>query len=395
MKIRFWLWLFFIPAGAYALDAESCVGAALRDTNLVVQNSARERAAYHTFRSDTAARLPGFSAGLDAVYLTNTLQETLSLQVDFDLSKLLAGNPALSYYDLERTRLENAVNLADVRRNVVETYAALYAAVQKKKGYEKAVEYFTSHISLMERLQSRGVGNGLDLARARIRLRGLQDTIRGIDSDVDSALLDLNGLTGGSFTANDLASMQAPLTNLSGLAGRELTNSSFYRLAALELEVKKEIYRRSVYASVPGASLSAAYTLDNASPRDSELQFTLSASMNVFGFGSLKEANAALLGDYEAQQNTFALRVRDMKLELERRLQDYDAQTNRYVSAGSAFRLAESDLPLANSLYEQGKLTETDLLDVFSDYTDLYGQLYDLLYACAFDAAELDYLLGD
>jgi len=96
---------------------------------------------------------------------------------------------------------------------------------------------------------------------------------------------------------------------------------------------------------------------------------------------------------YEYQKNIFDENQRKLKVQIGQLITDIENLETVYKNTVKNIESATQNIETAKSYYEKGKIKETDLLSVFSEYLAAKEQFYENLYNYLYKKAELDFIL--
>lgn len=394
----------------YAADLKDCVSLAAANSPALKAYGEKLSSTLAAADRDRKALLPQLSASGEEGYsaygkdsgLSNGLTGRAGLQLAWDLPKVLAGYPRLSRLETEKAAASLALAKKTLERDVARNYYQLAILLGKKADYETAREYFSSHISDIEKLGDKGLDVKLDLIRTGIQLKSLEVSASDIGAQVRAALLSLNSATGGSFGPQDLSFGDLPSPEAAGAYADTGTPAAFppgsaaallTSLDELELGTALESYHQSAYGWAPSLALGLDRAITPIDPATERYRTAISASLPVFDFGqraadrkSLKRAGEYQRGLNRDNARQLALSIAGLEVEM------YNAASS-CAAAQANLKDADESLETARDYYRQGKLKETDLLSIFSEYLAVKEQARDSLGLYLDKKADLDYLL--
>lgn len=398
--------LFSVPAALSALDLDGCVQMALVNSRALKAAAGYTQASEQAYKSARASLRPALSASGEAAYnryqaaagLPDGLMGQAGVQFSLDLRKTLAG-AELERLDLEKSRLSGQLAQKDVVRSVTQDYYGLYTLLGKKADYAQALKYFNSHIEDIEKLENSGMDLKLDRARAEMQLKSLEVSAAAVETGIAGAVSSLSSVAGAPLRAEDLVFDGAPADG--GLPaiqdeaaappaapGRSLAA----RLDGLETAAAYEAWRRAGFIYAPALQLGLARNIRPIDPATENSRTYLAASLDIFDWGAKARAKNAALETYRARAETQAENKRLLSLSLERLAAEIKSEAAAYAALRGNFLSAAGNLETAKTYYRQGKIKETDLLSIFSEYLDAKQQSRDALGRYLEKKTELAYL---
>jgi outer membrane protein TolC len=326
-------------------------------------------------------------------------------QLSLDLKKTLSGYPELSRLELEKSRLLRELAERDIVRSVTQDYYRLYILLGKRADYSEARAYFSSHIKDIEKLESAGLDLKLDRVRAEIQLKSLELTARELESDISSVLKSLSSAAGKELKAEDLV-FEGGLGALDRLPGIEAgfiavstcaghcadAGRLSSRLDRLETSSAFETYRQSKFSYAPTLQLGLVRSVHIIDPATELYRTYIAVNLDVFDFGAHSAERTALLRDYEARRETELENQKQLRLSLDRLTDEMAGAAASYTGLKKNYEAAAGNLETAKLYYTKGKIKETDLLSIFSEYLDAKQQSRDALGRYLDKKAELAYL---
>lgn len=397
---------FYAPAALSALDLDGCVQMALTNSRAIKAAGSLTQASAQAYKSARASLRPVLSASGEAAYnryqaaagLPDGLMGQAGMQFSVDLRRTLAG-AELERLDLEKSRLAGQLAEKDVIRSVTLDYYSLYTLLRKKADYAEALKYFNSHIEDIEKLESSGLDLKLDRARAEMQLKSLEVSAAALDTEIANALASLSSAAGARLKTEDLVFDGAPADGglpaiQDGAAAPPARpgQSLAARLAGLETASAYEAWRRAGFIYAPALQLGLARNIHPIDPATENYRTYLAVSLDIFDWGAKAGAKNAALETYRAQVETETENKRLLTLSLERLAAELNSEAAAYEALRENFLSAAGNLETAKTYYRQGKLKETDLLSIFSEYLDAKQQSRDALGRYLDKKTELAYL---
>ncbi len=398
------------PAQAFALDLDGCVSMALAASHALRSSEQKINSARSAYSRDRRSLFPVLSVSGEDGYnryqagsgLRDGLTGTTGARFSLDLKKNLSDYPELSRLELEKSRIQRDLAEKDIVRSVTQDYYRLYILLGKRADYSEARKYFSSHIEDIEKLENAGLDLKLDRVRAEIQLKSLELTARDLDTDIDGVLRSLSSATGAELRAEDLTFQGGPesfgrLPGQDGIAaistccaGAEGVFSA--RLDRLETNSAYETYRQSRFSYAPTLELGVARNLAIIDPATELYRTYIAVSLDVFDFGARAEERKAYLHDYEARKEAELENQKQLRLSLDRLAAEMNGAAVSYDGLKKNYEAAAGNLETAKLYYTKGKIKETDLLSIFSEYLDAKQQSRDALGRYLDTMTELAYL---
>ena len=393
------LTLFTALGTASAAGLKDCVAKAEANSPAVKAYEQKLAAALAARERDRRAGLPKLSASAEDGYssystdsgLANGFNGTLSLQLGWDLPKVLSGYQRLAVLETDKSRLLLEISRRALSRNIQKNYYRLYILAEKKADYAEAKAYFVSHIAAIEDLGDRGMDVQLDLLHANMQLRSLGVAAAGTESALKNELLALNSRTGGNFGESDFDFRDIPAPAEAAIPAGTAEAAPETRLNSLDLRSAEESYRQSGYFYAPALAFGVNKAVTPIDPAAERSRVFLSLSLDLFDFGSRAADRKSLLAESEARRASGLEDLRVLKLTLLQLQTAIRNAASACAAAGAGLQDADKAMKTADEYYRQGKIKETDLLSVFSDYLAAKEQARDALGDYLDKKADLDY----
>lgn len=414
--IRYFFYLtavLLLPARLAALDLDGCVKMALASSHAFKASGLNVEAARSAYARDRRALLPALSVTGEDGYnhyqagsgLRDGLMGQVGAQLSWDMGKTLSGYPEAARLELEKARLLRDLDEKDIVRGVTQDYYRLYVLLGKREDYAEAQKYFFSHIEDIEKLEGAGLDVKLDRVRAEIQFKSMELTGKALETQIAGALSSLSYTVGAELRAEDLvfeggAEAFSRLPDLAN-GGPEVSSCCAdagggysARLDRLETSSAFEAYRQSKYAYAPTLALGLARNLDSIDPATELSRTYVAVNLPLFDFGARAAGRKALLRGYEARKETELESQRTRRLALKTLAAEIDSASASYEGLRKNYEAAAGNVETAKLYYAEGKIKETDLLSIFSEYLDAKQQSRDALGSYLNKKAELAYLLA-
>jgi len=402
--------IFLLPARLFALDLDGCVKMALAASHALKAAGQRTSSSQASYDRDRKSLLPALSVTGEDGYnryqagsgLRDGLTGQAGAQFSLDLKKNLSNYPELSRLELEKSRIQRDLAEKDVVRNVTQDYYRLYILLGKRADYSEARDYFSSHIEDIAKLEAAGLDLKLDRVRAEIQLKALELTAHQLDADINATLKSLSSAVGAELRAEDLVFEGGP-----GAPGRLPVEAGVVvastccadpaglytaRLDQLETSSAYETYRQSAFYYAPAIQLGITKNLSIIDPATELYRTYVAVSLDVFDFGARAEERKSFLREYEARRETQSENRRQLLLALDRLTVEIAGEADAYAGLKKNYEAAAGNLETAKDYYTKGKIKETDLLSIFSEYLDAKQQSREALGRYFDKKADLDYL---
>lgn len=399
-----------LPARLCALDLDGCVKMALSNSHALKAAGLRINSSASGYARDRKALLPVLSVTGDEGYnryqagsgLRDGLTGLVGAQFSLDLKKNLSNYPELSRLELEKSRIQRDLAEKDIVRRVTQDYYRLYILLGKRADYAEAREYFFSHIEDIEKLEAAGLDLKLDRVRAEIQLKSLELTARELETEISGALKSLSSAAGAELRAEDIVFEGGPGApgRLPGEAGIKAVSTSSVdgagafsaRLDRLETDSAYVTYEQSNYYYAPTLQLGLTRNLNVIDPATERYRTYAAVSLDVFDFGARAEERRSFLHEYEARKETELANQKQLRLSQDELAAEIDGAAASYAGLKKNYEAAAGNLETAKLYYTKGKIKETDLLSIFSEYLDAKQQSRDALGRYFDKKAELAYL---
>ena len=422
-------YIFFQPCNlACAVTLEQCKTMALYNSKLLQAYENLIESSIFANRKDKSSLLPQISGFYQPDYVQygknadfahhHGYRNTVGVTLSIDIPKILSDYPQLSNLEIEKSKLITKIAANEILKQVTQEYYQLYVLLEKKSYYSIAQSYISTHIKDIEALQSKGVDVKLDLIRANVQLRSLYISRSNINQDVTNVLTSLNSIMNTEYKEPDFSTMDAPdmaalatdqtifdenapetemensyIERLEKILPQRLANLEQSKLDGLDVSVAREKYRQSDYSYLPfleGGFEHNAHTIDPGIETDRAF---ILLNFNIFDFGQRANEKRQLKYAYESQKGLFDENQRKIKVRIDQIITQIENIQTTYRNAGENLTNAAKALDVAREYYQQGKIKETDLLNIFAEYMNAKDQDYDILYDFFFKKAELDSLI--
>jgi outer membrane protein TolC len=417
---------FLFYNSAYAVTLEQCKTAALCNSKLLEAYENLIESSIYANRKDKSLLLPQISGfyqpdyvqyGPKADFAHHGYRNKAGIALSLDIPKILADYPQLSNLEIEKSKLIMKIAESEILKRVTQDYYQLYVLLKKKSYYVDAQSYINDHIKDIEALQSKGVDVKLDLIRAEVQLRSLYISRSNINQDIANVLVSLNSIMNTEYKESDFSTMDAPdmlaiqtdhtvfdknapeaeaktsyIECMEKILQQKLANLEQSRLDEFDVKLAEEQYRQSKYSYLPsleGGYEHNSHTIDPAIETDRAF---LSLNFYIFDFGQKTNEEEQMKYAYESQKRFFNENQRKLKIQIDQLITQIENIQTTYKNASENLQNAEKALDTAKDYYQQGKIKETDLLNIFSEYMNAKDQSYDSLYDFFFKKAELDSL---
>ena len=390
--------LVLLPARLAALDLDGCVKLALANSHALKASELRIEGAGAAYARDRRERLPALSVTGEDGYnryqagsgLRDGLTGQVGAQFSWELGKALSGYPEASRLVLEKARLLRDLQEREIIRGVTQDYYKLYILLGKRADYGEARTYFSSHIEDIERLETAGLDVKLDRVRAEIQLKSLELTQKELETGIAGALRSLSSAAATELRAENLVFEGGgeAFSRLPALDGAGLEVSTCcagagglfsVRLDRLETSSAFEAYRQSKFAYTPILALGLTRNLAILDPATELYRTYVAVNVPIFDFGARAEDRKALLRTYEARKEAEQDSQRQRLLELEALKSEMKSAAAAYEGLRKNYEAAAGNVETAKLYYAKGKIKETDMLSIFSEYLDAKQQSRDAL----------------
>jgi outer membrane protein TolC len=423
--ICFSVLLFFHTYSAYGITLKECIDLSLKNSKVLLAYENLIKSNIYSHKKDQNSLLPQLSATGEMSYLNydpksdfkSGFEEKINAELSLDLKNIIARYPELSRMEIEKSTLLKALAENEIRKNITQDYYKLYILLKKKPEYLNTKTYFDEHVKDIEYLKSMGMDVKLDLIRAQMQRKSINISIQNINSTIKSTLLSLNSMMDSAFIEKDFFSMDDPLMDgaKSGPQPSEVKDtekdggaaqpdslekisinkiSLVYenRLSELDLKIAEEAYKQSKLYSIPSLHFGVDHNFNNIDPNTEANRIYLAISLEVFDFAQKMNEEKQLKYNYEYQKNIYEENRKKLKLRIEQLIEEIDNAQAAYLHTQDNLEDEKKILYTARTYYRQGKLKETDLLDIFSEYLSAEEQAFEAQYNYLYKKAELDYI---
>jgi len=399
----------------------------LRNSKLLESYENLIKSAVYANRKDKSGLFPQVSGFYEPDYVQygenvdfahHGARNKLGAAISLDIPKILANYPQLSNLEIEKNRLVKKIAESEIQKIVIQNYYKLYVFLKKKNYYIEAQGFIGAHIKDIEELGLKGVDVKLDSIRAQMQLKSLYISASNIHEEIINALALLNSLMNTEYKESDFSAMDtpdmaaletnqkifnenAPETNtenyyighIERIIPQKLSTLEQSKLDEFDVESAKEKYRQSKYSYLPtlqGGIEHNAHTIDQSIET---YRSYLALNFDIFDFGQKANEKQELKYSYESQKKLFDENQRKLKLQIDQLIAEIENIQTTYKNASDNLENAKKAIETAKDYYQQGKIKETDLLSIFSEYMNAKDQSYEILYNFFFKKAELDSLI--
>jgi len=410
----------------YAVTLEECKELSLHNSRLLESYENGIKSALYARRKDLSALLPQLSASYEPEHLhfsdrsefTPGSQSRVGVTLSYDLQKLLVNYPQLSHLELEKSKLIKKVAENENQKDLVQAYYKLFVLLKKKRNYADAQAFIRDHIKNIEELQSRGVDVKLDLIRANVQLTSLSTSLSNITGEIENDLIALNSMMNTTYQEAEFSSMDAPdvaaikidqaaqdketpeaetedsyIGRVEKLVPCGIGKLEQSKLDAFDVTIAKANHQRSTWYFLPSLQGGFEHNSHTVDPNTEENRTFLTLHIDISDWAQKATAERELHYSYEAQKKLFEENQRKLRVRIEQLISELETVQTTYQNALDNVTGAESSLVTAKEYFRQGKIKETDLLSVFSEYLVAKDASNDLLYSFLSKKGELDSLI--
>ncbi len=414
---------------AYPLALNECITRSLDNGKLVQAYENQIKAAIYDYKKQRSELLPQTVAttGVDHLWYSpkadldplSGFVGKVGVELSMDLQKLIASYPELARLEIEKSELLKTITRNVIRKEVTQDYYTLYVLLKKKKDYEGVDSYFGDHIKDVLKLQDSGVDVKLDLIRAQVQQNSIHVSMSNINGEISKALISLNSRMASDFKESDFASMTEPelpeataqaifnenepkteaeiqtsyVERVEAGYAKKLSDIYQLKLDASEVKIAKEAFRQSQFYYIPSLQFGAEHNIHTIDPTVEAYRLSLSMSLNIFDFPQKEFEKRKLERTYAYQKDVFDENERKLKVQIDQLITDIENLQTTYKNAVANLGGATQIIVTAKTYYEQGKIKESDLLSVSSEYLAAKEQFYEALSNYLNKKAELDFLL--
>ncbi len=420
--------IFLSTAACDAASLKDCVSLALQNSQLITAYENQVRAHVEAYRKSLSVLLPQtqISVGGDQVWFGRASglahrhgnEGHLGATASLALQKLISLAPRLNRMEIEKSRLLQTIARQTLKKDVTQEYDKLYVLLKKKREYVQMQSYFSAHVQDIEKLQAHGVDVKLDLGRSHVQQKSLFISLNNVTAAIHNLLVSLGARMNAELKESDFYSMTEP--DLSAIktkapildetsteeddAGSEIERiEADYekkipklvqtRLAAEDVKLAGEAYRQSKFYYIPTLDFAADRNIHTTDPSTDAYKLALSVSLNPFEFPQKEFERRQLKYEYEHQKHLFEDNQIKLKVQISQLITDIENVQTTYKNASENLKTAAQNIETAKTYYQQGKIKETDLLNVFSEYLTAQEQAYQSLEDYLMKKADLDFIL--
>jgi len=412
---------------AYAVTLEECRDLSLRNSKLLESYANLIASTIYSNRKDKSALFPQVSVFYEPDYVQynnsadftrHGFRNKAGLTLSYDIQKLLANYPQLSNLEIEKSKLIKKAAESEILKNLTQDYYKLYVFLKKKHDYIDAQTYVKEHIQDIEDMQLKGVDIKLDLIRAQVQLKSLYISTSNANEEIDNTLISLNSMMNTEYKESDFSSMDAPdiaaletdqtvfdeslpennteksyIENAEKTVPQKISDLEQSKIDEFDVKITKEKYRQSKFSYLPSLQAGVEHNAHTIDPSIEAYRTYLAVNFDLFDFGQRANAQRELKYSYESQKKLFEETQRKLKVRVEQLITELENIQTTYKNACDNLNNAKNGLDTAKDYYQQGKIKETDLLSVFSDYLNVKDQSYESLYNFLSKKAELDSII--
>ncbi len=385
---------------ALAVSLEDCKARSLKNSDLITAYENLIKSSIYFNRKDEGSLFPQLTAFYQPDYIqfgdrsdlarTHGYETRAGSVLSLDLQKILTDYPNLSRLEVGRNKLFKSIAENEILKDATQNYYRLYILLRKKKDYLDTYDFFQMHIKTIQQLQSKGLDVALDLNRAHVQLESLSISLKNIDNEINDVLIGFNAMMGTSYKEADFSVMNAPDMNISHFSLQNYSSLEQSQLDKVDVNIAKETLEQSRFYYLPTIQLGLEHNTQTVDPNVEEYRTFLALNFNVFDFGQKANERKQLKYKYEYQKNLFKENQKKLKARIEQMINDVNSLQAIYTNSLGNLCDAKKSVEIAKSYYQQGKIKETDLLSVFSDYLAAKDQSYGALYNFLGKKAELE-----
>jgi outer membrane protein TolC len=268
-----------------------------------------------------------------------------------------------------------------VRHDVTRAYNKIMVLRHRADERLQAIGYVDDHLKDIERLRSLGVDVELDLLRAESQRKSLDLAATSQDADLQDALASIRSLTSKDLSDEDFQPNQSWLSTVTSDAAGSGAGVDYVmqdtlqgQLTLLDLESSRLVTLGTgpIAAPILKVGINHAFlSIDPATPMD---QTYASLTLNAFDWGQRVAEGRQRAQELAAQQKATRDELRQLKLTASQLGIDLAAARKAYDISTDLLQNAKKELDIAETYYRQGKIKETDLLSVFSDFLGAQDQ---------------------
>ncbi len=395
----------FHSVWAQAVSLEDCKAQALKNNDLIVAYEALIQSDIYSWRKDKSSLFPQLTAFYQPDYIQFGGRSDLARKHGFetragsalswDIQKILTDYPALSRLEIGKSRLLKSIAQNEILKNTTQDYYRLYMLLKKKRNYQDAEDFFQVHIKTIRQLQSKGVEVELDLNRAQVQLRSLGISLANLDNEINDVLIEFDSMMNAAYKEADFSVMDAPDMSVPNPGGEDYSRVEESLLDKTDVNIAEKEFEQSKFYYLPTIQLGLEHNSNTVDPNVEEFRSFLSLNFDIFDFGQKSNEVKQLKYNYQYQKNLFKDNQRKLNLHIEQIFNDVYALKLIYKSTLDNVNGADQSVKIARLYYKEGKIKETDLLSIFSDYLNAQDQSYQDLYDFMSQKAELEAILKE
>lgn len=392
-----------LPMQALAVSLDECVDASFRKSAELVSLDHRVTSAKIALERDSRGLLPTLSVSDEAAYstfgsdsgITDGMDNKANAEFELDLQKFVSRPQRQSALAYRRAQVLTRQARTQLRLEVIQAFNRCLLMVRKDGEHARAMAFVDGHIHDIQRLQNMGMDVALDLLRAESQRKALDLASNNDDAQFQASLGVLNGRTGLDLGAKDFdpAQAQAIAETVTAqevearVAGR-LMRVAASQLAAIDLESAQVAVDASGPLSAPLVHLGLDHSFAAADPATPLNRGYASFSLPLVDWGQKALEARQLRADLEVQRLEGEAQAQDLRLQATQLASDLAHAQKAYGISSDVAQDSEKGMEIAKAYYRQGKVKETDLLSVFSDYLTAQDQRDDALLECMDKQAE-------
>ncbi len=332
-------------------------------------------------REETARRLPQLTGTLDAGWDDSVggWQATASANISWDLAGL-ASPPSDAAFRVQKDLWQTRSFIDKVKLEVALSWSRLSVLVREQKEDTKLVKFFKDHLVHLELLKAEGVDSSWDILRVKNQLSTLLTSQLRETAEVQNLLALLRSVTGVKWALSSLRFLSS-----SDLPSFEpnvwyrrlpqiLASRPELHMSEADVQAAQAMTERARLAWLPQVKLSSAIQPTQLGPNR---RWGLAVDFPLWDAGAQTAIQESLQSTWKAQKAQAEALREKQTLELETLIRETSSARQLWESAEADFHNAELVLKEAQSLYQEGRLKEVDVLSAALDWENARTQVTD------------------
>lgn len=407
--------LLIASASLWSLTLDEAIDRAMQNSPAIQKAQSDVRFAEYGELGAEAAFHPVIDAGYNWRDVDNTTDFNYSPAYNYNLTakyNLFSGFTDKSLMDAravttEAQRLLLTAKKADVRLEVINTYAALLKAQKAVQTQQDALDSLERSYNDTKVRYEQGMVAKNELLLIDVQRLGAEQAVVAAKSGVIRSRDNLNRVLGSTVVPDEALSEISgeiiPITDINTLSEQMYAKRSEL-LALYKLrKALDEQYDAATGSFYPRVDLSADYTINDKEllvgtstfQHKELLTTTLNVSWNLYNGRASEAQRKQLLAQSQAQDADIEAMKLDLRYQLTDALETYRVAQSAQDVATRAKERAEENYRITNDRYEYGDVDTLTLLQAQSDLTAARNAYNNAFYDLYVAAAAIERIAGE